>query len=93
MKYELTNFLKFLISQYLHYLEFPMKWPPTLCYTAPYTKNGNRHFQVKSFGGKKNNRWVELFATRDKELLIKISWQDLKLNWASGWKILPKENS
>ena len=69
-----------------------MKWPPTLCWTAPKTKNGNRHFQVKSFGGKKENRWVELFATKDKGLTIKISWEDLKTNWKSGWHILPKEN-
>ena len=70
-----------------------MKWPPTLCWTAPYTKNGNRHFQVKSFGGKKDNRWVELFATKDKDLLIKISWKDLKSKWKSGWQMLPKENN
>ena len=70
-----------------------MKWPPTLCWTAPKTKNGNRHFQVKSFGGKKDNRWVELFATKDEDLLIKISWKDLKLKWKSGWQMLPKENN
>ena len=69
-----------------------MKWPPTLCWTAPCTKNGNRHFQVKSFGGKKDYRWVELFATKDEDLLIKISWKDLKLKWKSGWQMLPKEN-
>ena len=68
-----------------------MKWPPTLCWTAPITNNGNRHFQVKCYGGKKDNRWVELFATRDKDLLIKISWKDLKSTWKSGWQILPKE--
>ena len=70
-----------------------MKWPPTLCWTAPSTKNGNRHFQVKSFGGKKENRWVELFATKDEDLLIKISWKDLKSKWKSGWQMLPKENN
>ena len=70
-----------------------MKWPPTLCWTAPSTKNGNRHFQVKSFGGKNDNRWVELFATRDKDLLIKISWKELKSKWKSGWLMLPKENN
>ena len=68
-----------------------MKWPPTLCWTAPFTNNGNRHFQVKCYGGKKDNRWVELFAIRDKDLLIKISWKDLKSTWKSGWQILPKE--
>ena len=70
-----------------------MKWPPTLCWTAPSTKNGNRHFQVKSFGGKKNNRWVELFATKDENLLIKISWKELKSQWKSGWQMLPREKN
>ncbi len=70
-----------------------MKWPPTLCWTSPSTINGNRHFQVKSYGGKKDKRWVQLFATRDKSVLIKISWIDLKLNWKSSWLILPNENS
>ena len=70
-----------------------MKWPPTLCWTAPNTQNGNRHFQVKSFGGKKENKWVVLFATKDKNLTIKISWEDLKTNWKSGWHILPKQNN
>ena len=68
-----------------------MKWPPTLCWTAPFTENGNRHFQVKSFGGKKDNRWVELFAAKDEKILIRISWKELKSNWVSNWKILPKD--
>tara|TARA_Y100001933_G_C18584935_1_gene391336 strand:- start:167 stop:376 length:210 start_codon:yes stop_codon:yes gene_type:complete len=69
-----------------------MKWPPTLCWTAPYTEKGNRHFHVKSFGGKKDIRWVKLFATRDKKLIIRVSWTDLNSNWKSGWQMLPKEN-
>jgi len=68
-----------------------MKWPPSLCWTAPVTKNGNRHFQVKSFGGKKDKRWVILFAAKDKNFLVKINWADLILNWKSGWMILPKD--
>tara|TARA_Y100001978_G_scaffold125596_1_gene112017 strand:+ start:152 stop:367 length:216 start_codon:yes stop_codon:yes gene_type:complete len=70
-----------------------MKWPPTLCWTAPSTTNGNRHFQLKSYGGKKDKRWVQLFAARDKSVLIKINWNDLKLNWKSGWLTLPNENN
>ena len=38
-----------------------MKWPPTLCWTAPKTINGNRHFQVKAYGGKNEDRWVDIF--------------------------------
>tara|TARA_Y100001968_G_C18767350_1_gene440550 strand:- start:2 stop:232 length:231 start_codon:yes stop_codon:yes gene_type:complete len=68
-----------------------MKWPPTRCWTSPVTKNGNRHFQVKGYGGKKSNRWVELFATRDKSVVLRISWNDLRSQWKSGWMILPKD--
>ena len=70
-----------------------MKWPPTLCWTSPETTNGHRHYQVKSYGGKKEQRWVELFATKDKNYLVKVSWQELQLKWKSGWLILPKENN
>ena len=85
--YKITLNHKVYLTSYLS-----MKWPPTLCWTAPFTKNGNRHFQVKNYGGKKDNRWVELFPTRDKYQLTRISWKDLQSNWKSGWEILPKED-
>jgi len=44
-----------------------MKWPPTLCWTAPKTINGNRHFQVKAYGGKNEERWVDIFPTKNKK--------------------------
>ena len=44
-----------------------MKWPPTLCWTAPKTINGNRHFQVKAYGGKNEDRWVDIFPTKNKK--------------------------
>ena len=44
-----------------------MKWPPTLCWTSPKTINGNRHFQVKAFGGKNEDRWVDIFPTKNKK--------------------------
>ena len=46
-----------------------MKWPPTLCWTAPKTSNGNRHFQVKAYGGKNEDRWVDIFPTKNKKIL------------------------
>ena len=66
-----------------------MKWPPTNCWTAPKTIDGNRHFQVKAFGGKNLNRWVDLFPIKNKDVLIRISWETLKSNWTSGWLRLP----
>ena len=44
-----------------------MKWPPTLCWTAPKKINGNRHFQVKAYGGKIEDRWVDIFPTKNKK--------------------------
>ena len=44
-----------------------MKWPPTLCWTAPKTINGNRHFQVKAYGGKNEDRWGDIFPTKKKK--------------------------
>ena len=46
-----------------------MRWPPTLCWTAPKTINGNRHFQVKTYGGKNEDRWVDIFPTKNKKIL------------------------
>ena len=49
-----------------------MKWPPTNCWTAPKTIEGNRHYQVKAYGGKNEKRWVDLFPTKNKILIKKM---------------------
>ena len=69
-----------------------MKWPPGNCWTSPKTVNGNRHFLLKNYGGKKDKRWVELFPTREKKNIVRISWADLKSSWKSGWLQLPKDS-
>ena len=68
-----------------------MKWPPSKCWTSPFTKNGNRHFQVKSYGGKGENRWVELFPTKDKKKIFRLSFKELHSKWKSSWISLPNE--
>tara|TARA_B100000902_G_C26815219_1_gene671185 strand:- start:104 stop:310 length:207 start_codon:yes stop_codon:yes gene_type:complete len=68
-----------------------MKWPPTSCWTAPKTINGNRHFQVKGYGGKNNNRWVDIFPAKNKKEIKRIAWDILKSEWTSGWLRLPKD--
>jgi len=70
-----------------------MKWPPPKCWTSPETKNGNRHFQVKNYGGKGNKRWVELFPTKDKKGLFRISFKKLYSEWTSRWISLPKDTN
>ncbi|WP_348659913.1 TIGR02450 family Trp-rich protein, partial [uncultured Prochlorococcus sp.] len=54
-----------------------MKWPPTNCWTAPKTIEGNRHYQVKAYGGKNDKRWVDLFPTKNKKDIKRISWLTL----------------
>ena len=68
-----------------------MKWPPTNCWTAPKTIDGHRHYQIKSYGGKSDKRWVDLFPTKNKKEIIRISWGTLKSTWKSGWLRLPKD--
>ena len=70
-----------------------MKWPPTNCWTSPKTLDGNRHFQVISYGGKNKNRWVEIFPTRNKNRIIRIPWEKLKSEWNSGWLRIPKDSN
>jgi len=68
-----------------------MKWPPSKCWTSPYSKNGNRHYFLKRYWGSKNNRFVELSAAKDCNFIIKISWNELKSKWHSTWLVLPSE--
>ena len=68
-----------------------MKWPPSNCWTSPENRNGNRHFQVKNYGGKGDKRWVELFPTRDKKSIFRITFKELYSEWKSSWIKLPKE--
>jgi len=56
---------------------------------------GYRHFEVKQFGGKGAERWVELFPINRKDLRIIVFWEELKTRtkWASGWLQLPKDDN
>ncbi len=69
-----------------------MKWPPSNCWTSPKSLNGNRHFLVKNYGGKGNKRWVELFPTKDKKNIFRISFKELDSKWINNWISLPKES-
>ena len=35
-----------------------MRWPPNAAWTSAVKKEGYRHFEVKGYGGKKDERWV-----------------------------------
>ena len=75
----------------LQFFKIFMIWPPTLCWTAQKTINGNRNFQVKAYGGKNEERWVDIFPTKIKKDIKRISWTKLKSEWTSGWLRLPKD--
>ena len=72
-----------------------MRWPPDEAWTSTKKREGYRHFAVKQYGGKGDNRWVELFPVLDKEIKLKVSWIQLKndAEWRSGWLQLPKEET
>jgi len=69
-----------------------MRWPPNKAWTSAEKRQGYRHFEIKQFGGKRGNRWVELFAVNKKEIIIKIFLSELDTDlWESGWIQLPKD--
>tara|TARA_B100001250_G_scaffold388396_1_gene386619 strand:- start:44 stop:259 length:216 start_codon:yes stop_codon:yes gene_type:complete len=71
-----------------------MRWPPNQAWTSSTKKEGYRHFAVQSYGGKKDDRWVDLFAINNKDIVIRVMWTELKTysKWTSGWLVLPKED-
>ena len=71
-----------------------MRWPPNKAWTSAAEKKGFRHFEVKDFGGKGDDRWVELIAILDKDISIRVTWNELKTysKWTTGWLRLPKED-
>ncbi len=71
-----------------------MRWPPNKAWTSAKTRKGYRHFEVLSFGGKGDDRWVELFAAMDQSVRLKVTWNELKTfsKWTSGWLQLPNDD-
>ena len=72
-----------------------MRWPPNQAWTSTNELEGYRHFEVKQWGGKGAERWVELFPVLKKELLIRIPFSELKTHtkWTSGWLKLPEDET
>ncbi len=70
-----------------------MKWPPNRAWTSTRKREGYRHFVVKNFGGKAENRWVELSPLLKKEFSFCVAWSELKTpeKWKRGWLQLPKK--
>ena len=70
-----------------------MRWPPNKAWTSSTSREGYRHFEVKQYGGKGKDRWVELFPVLEKEIRFRLPWSELKTltQWSSGWLQLPEE--
>ena len=64
-----------------------MRWPPNQAWTSTRKRIGYRHFAVRQFGGKGEERWVELVPVLKKDLCFRVPWSELKTytEWTSGW--------
>ena len=70
-----------------------MRWPPQISWSSANTREGSRHYQVLSLGGKGEERRDELSAVMDKNVRFEISWCELKnfTKCSSGWLQLLKD--
>ena len=64
-----------------------MRLPPNPTWTSVRKRMGYRHFQVKCYGGKGTERWVELYPLIRKEILVRVLVSELNdhSEWTSGW--------
>ena len=69
-----------------------MRWPPNKAWTSVRKREVYHLFEVKQFGGKGKERWVELFPVVKKDVFFRVLWSELKINteWTSGWLQLPE---
>ena len=65
-----------------------MRWPPNHAWTSSSLRDGYRHFAVRNYGGKGDDRWVELLPVLQKDLAIRVSWIELSAGseWFVGWR-------
>ena len=72
-----------------------MRWPPNKAWTSAREREGYRHFEVKQFGGKRAERWVELSPVLENAVSIRvpISELDAHTEWESGWLQLPEDET
>ena len=70
-----------------------MRWPPNQAWTSAKKRQGYRHFEVKQYGGKGGDRWIELSPVLKKQTRLRVSWSELKTHteWTSGWLQLPED--
>ena len=69
-----------------------MRWPPNSAWTSASKRSGYRHFEVNQYGGRNEDRWVQLRSVNNREILIRVLWSEIKTDkWKSGWLQLPKE--
>ena len=65
-----------------------MRWPPNKAWTSESKREGYRHFEVKQYGGKCQERWIELSPVLDKKMKLRVSWNELKTNTKTKFLII-----
>ncbi len=70
-----------------------MRWPPNKAWTSTSKREGYRHFEVKSFGGKGKDRWLNLFPVNNQKINIRVSFKEINNSskWTNGWIQLPED--
>ena len=65
-----------------------MKWPPSKAWTSVKAINGFNHFVAINYGGKLDQRWVNLVSVVESNVFFKISWIEMNNSskWIQGWE-------
>ena len=72
-----------------------MHWPPNKAWTSATSRRGYHHFVALNYGGKGDDRWVNLASVLDGNTRLRVSWNEMKNSsmWSSGWLQLPKDDA
>ena len=72
-----------------------MKWPPNKAWTSCCLREGFRHFVAINYGGKGDDRWVNLVSVLDGDSRLHIPWREMKdsTKWKTGWLQLRREEA
>ena len=73
----------------------PMEWPPSKSWTSSAFRNGYRHFVAINYGGKDDQRWVNLVSVLDGTSRLHLSWDELQDTslWTVGWQKLSRQET
>ena len=72
-----------------------MKWPPNKAWTSTSLRQGYRHFVAINYGGRKDDRWINLVAVLDGASRLRVSWDEIQdsSKWIVGWQKLNRADA